>query len=52
MTWQEIQAELSRFEQPDGFRGPCELIVAWGTKRNSDTAAHDTHQNHPAYTSC
>jgi SAM-dependent methyltransferase len=49
-TWQEIQAELSRFEQPDGFRGPCELIVAWGTKRNSDTAAHDTHQNHPTDT--
>jgi SAM-dependent methyltransferase len=50
LTWQEIQAELSRFEQPDGFRGPCELIVAWGTKRNSDTAAHDTHRNHPTDT--
>jgi ubiquinone/menaquinone biosynthesis C-methylase UbiE len=31
-TWQEIETELSRFERPDGFDGPCELIVGWGTK--------------------
>lgn len=31
-AWQEINTELTRFEGPDGFEGPCELIVAWGTK--------------------
>ncbi len=31
-AWQEIEEELSRFEGPDGFAGPCELIVAAGTK--------------------
>jgi SAM-dependent methyltransferase len=31
-AWQEIATELARFEGPDGFEGPCELIVAWGTK--------------------
>ncbi|MGE3285441.1 MAG: class I SAM-dependent methyltransferase [Pseudonocardia sp.] len=31
-AWAEIAAELARFEGPDGFAGPCELIVAWGTK--------------------
>jgi SAM-dependent methyltransferase len=31
-AWQEIGTELARFEGPDGFEGPCELIVAWGTK--------------------
>ena len=36
-TWQEIHTELSRFERRDSFRGPCELIVAWGTKRTPDT---------------
>jgi ubiquinone/menaquinone biosynthesis C-methylase UbiE len=37
-TWQKIHTELSRFERPDSFQGPCELIVAWGTKRTPDTA--------------
>jgi ubiquinone/menaquinone biosynthesis C-methylase UbiE len=32
-TWQEIHTELSRFERPAGFNGPCELIVGWGTKK-------------------
>ena len=41
LAWQEIHTELSRFEQPDGFQGPCELLVAWGTKRTSDNAATD-----------
>lgn len=31
-VWHEIHRELSRFEGPDGFRGPCELLVATGTK--------------------
>ena len=29
-AWQEISTELARFEGPEGFEGPCELIVAWG----------------------
>lgn len=31
-AWQEISTELTRFEGPNGFEGPCELIVAWGVK--------------------
>jgi SAM-dependent methyltransferase len=31
-TWAEIHRELARFEGPDGFAGPCELLVAWGAK--------------------
>ena len=31
-AWDEIEAELRRFEEPDGFAGPCELIVAAGTR--------------------
>jgi ubiquinone/menaquinone biosynthesis C-methylase UbiE len=31
-AWVEIEAELSQFEGPDGFAGPCELLVAAGTK--------------------
>jgi hypothetical protein len=31
-AWQEIATELARFENADGFAGPCELIVAWGVK--------------------
>ena len=31
-AWAEIQTELSQFEGPDGFTGPCELVVAAGTK--------------------
>jgi SAM-dependent methyltransferase len=34
-TWQQIHTELSRFERPDGFHGPCELIVGWGAKSGS-----------------
>ncbi|GAA2904883.1 class I SAM-dependent methyltransferase [Pseudonocardia halophobica] len=37
-TWQQIHDELSRFERADGFQGPCELIVAWGTKTRSHIA--------------
>ncbi|MFN2568906.1 MAG: class I SAM-dependent methyltransferase [Candidatus Dormibacteria bacterium] len=31
-AWQEIGSELRRFEGPDGFIGPCELLVAGGTR--------------------
>lgn len=31
-TWQQIEQELRQFEGPAGFEGPCELIVAAGTK--------------------
>ncbi|HZQ82593.1 MAG TPA: class I SAM-dependent methyltransferase [Gaiellaceae bacterium] len=30
-VWREIEAELARFEGPDGFVGPCELVVGSGT---------------------
>ena len=26
-TWDEIEAALRQFEGPDGFVGPCELVV-------------------------
>jgi len=31
-AWEEIQFELSKFEDENGFSGPCELIVAVGQK--------------------
>ena len=31
-AWTEIADELARFEGSDGFAGPCELVVTWGTK--------------------
>jgi ubiquinone/menaquinone biosynthesis C-methylase UbiE len=31
-AWAEIEKELGRFEGPDGFEGPCELLVAAATK--------------------
>jgi SAM-dependent methyltransferase len=31
-AWDEIEGALRRFEGPDGFAGPCELIVAAGTR--------------------
>jgi hypothetical protein len=31
-AWEEIERELGRFEGPDGFEGPCELVVAAATK--------------------
>jgi len=31
-TWTEIRTELERYEDADGFTGPCELVVVWGTK--------------------
>jgi hypothetical protein len=31
-AWDEIETALRRFEGPGGFAGPCEMIVAAGTK--------------------
>ena len=31
-AWREIEMELGRFEGPDGFKAPCELLIAAGTK--------------------
>ena len=31
-AWREIETELGRFEGPNGFEGPCELLIAAGTK--------------------
>jgi len=31
-AWREIEMELGRFEGPNGFEGPCELLIAAGTK--------------------
>jgi SAM-dependent methyltransferase len=32
-VWNQIEAALARFETPDGFVGPCELLVGSGTKQ-------------------
>ena len=31
-VWAEIEHELGRFENEEGFVGPCELLIATGTK--------------------
>ncbi len=31
-VWEEIEEELRQFEGPDGFEGPCEMIVGTGVK--------------------
>jgi hypothetical protein len=31
-AWEEIAEKLRAFEGPEGFSGPCEMIVAVGTK--------------------
>ena len=31
-AWAEIEKTLREFEGPNGFEGPCELVVAVGTK--------------------
>lgn len=31
-VWADIERELALFQTPDGFVGPCELLVASGTK--------------------
>jgi SAM-dependent methyltransferase len=32
-TWREVEDALAKFEGPDGFAGPCEMLVGAGTKR-------------------
>jgi hypothetical protein len=31
-AWGEIEEALERFQSADGFAGPCELLVAAGTR--------------------
>jgi SAM-dependent methyltransferase len=31
-AWEEIEQTLSTFEGPEGFEGPCELVIGVGTK--------------------
>lgn len=31
-TWREIESELQKFESPDGFVGPCEMLVGAAVK--------------------
>jgi len=31
-VWEEIASDLRQFETPEGFVGPCEMLVAVGTK--------------------
>ncbi len=31
-AWEEIESALARFQTPGGFAGPCELLVAVGTR--------------------
>lgn len=31
-TWREIEAALGKFDTPEGFVGPCEMLVGAGTK--------------------
>jgi hypothetical protein len=31
-VWNEIEQELAKFENGEGFEGPCEMIVAVATK--------------------
>ncbi|MDX6513008.1 MAG: hypothetical protein QOE36_2512, partial [Gaiellaceae bacterium] len=31
-AWQEIEESLSQYEGPQGFVGPCELLVGAGTR--------------------
>jgi SAM-dependent methyltransferase len=31
-AWREIEAQLRQFEGPDGFVGPCQLLIASGSR--------------------
>ena len=33
-VWEEIEEELRKFEGPDGFEGPCEMVVGAGVKQD------------------
>ncbi len=32
LVWEEIESELQKFENENGFVGPCEMVVAVGDK--------------------
>ena len=32
-VWREVEEALRQFEGPDGFTGPCEMLVGAGTAR-------------------
>jgi hypothetical protein len=32
LVWKDIEVALARFETPDGFVGPCELLVGSGSR--------------------
>jgi hypothetical protein len=31
-TWREIEDALKQYETPEGFVGPCEMLVGAGTR--------------------
>jgi hypothetical protein len=31
-VWSEITEQLAQFEGPEGFEGPCEMLVVTGTR--------------------
>lgn len=31
-TWKEVTEQLTRFDGPDGFEGPCQMLVVSGTR--------------------
>lgn len=33
-TWREVEDALAQFEGPDGFVGPCEMLIGAGTARS------------------
>ena len=35
-AWQEIEQELRAYEGPNGFEGPCELIIGVGVRQGAD----------------
>jgi len=41
-TWGEMELKLKQFDNPEGFAGPCELLVGVGTKNkvSDDKSSH------------
>lgn len=33
-TWDEIARELQQCDGPEGFTGPCEMVIGVGTKQD------------------
>ena len=42
-VWGEIEEELRRFEGPNGFEGPCEMLVGAGAKWLTTSAIRRRH---------